>query len=156
MPDESLHLALWSTAVRESTLKRLRLVPPQKEEWRPVPGAMSFADIAQHILDSDLWLFQKLEIRTLRPIQGSAGATHISARQDYLDILDRLEQAGSRRTELIQGLSLEQMDERIVDQRFGGEVSVWWVIVRGNLDHETHHRGQLATYLRVAQIDSSE
>ena len=117
---------------------------------------MSFADIAQHILDSDLWLFQKLEIRTLRPIQGSAGATHISARQDYLDILDRLEQAGSRRTELIQGLSLEQMDERIVDQRFGGEVSVWWVIVRGNLDHETHHRGQLATYLRVAQIDSSE
>ena len=30
----------------------------------------------------------------------------------------------------------------------GQEVSVWWIIVRGNLDHEIHHRGQLS-YLRA-------
>jgi uncharacterized damage-inducible protein DinB len=156
MADESMRLALWSTAVRESTLKRLRLVPSLKEEWRPVPGAMSFSDIAQHVLDADLWLFRKLELRTLRPIHGSAGTVHISTRQDYLDILDRLKQTGTQRTGLIQGLRHEQLDERIWDERFGGEVSVWWVIVRGNLDHETHHRGQLAAYLRVAQIIGSE
>jgi uncharacterized damage-inducible protein DinB len=28
------------------------------------------------------------------------------------------------------------------------EVTIWWIIVRGNLDHETHHRGQLSVYLK--------
>ena len=33
----------------------------------------------------------------------------------------------------------------------GQEVSVWWIIVRGNLDldHEIHHRGQLSSYPRA-------
>ena len=37
------------------------------------------------------------------------------------------------------------------DDRFGGDVSLWWVVVRGNLDHEAHHRGQLATLLRIIE-----
>lgn len=156
MPDESSHLALWSTAVRESTLKRLRAVPPHKEEWRPILGAMSFADIAQHILDSDFWLFKKLEDPTLPPIEGSAGTTHIATREDYLEILSQLEQTGRKRSELVRNLTSDQMDERIPDERFGGEISIWWVIVRGNLDHETHHRGQLAAYLRIAQVARTE
>jgi uncharacterized damage-inducible protein DinB len=36
-----------------------------------------------------------------------------------------------------------------VDDRFGGEVTLWWTIVRGNLEHEAHHRGQIAVYLRI-------
>jgi uncharacterized damage-inducible protein DinB len=156
MQNEASNLATWSTAVRESSLKRLRLVPPQKENWRPVSGAMSFAEIAEHILDADLWLFRKLEVRTLSPLCGHAGTVYISTRQEYLGILGHLEQTGRQRSELIRSLSHTQMAERIFDQRFGGEVSVWWVIVRGNLDHEIHHRGQLATYLRIAQIATSE
>jgi uncharacterized damage-inducible protein DinB len=152
MDDDAANLAAWSVAVRESSLKRLRVVPPERENWRPVPGAMSFADIAQHIVDADLWLFRKLELRTLHPIQGRDGTVNISTRQEYLDILSHLAQTGNRRSELIQGLSQTQMSERIPDQRYGGEVSVWWEIVRGNLDHETHHRGQLAAYLRMAHI----
>lgn len=151
MQNDGSNLATWSTAVRESSLKRLRLVPPLRENWRPVSGSMSFAEIAQHILDADLWLFRKLEIRTLQPMYGIAGTVHITTRQEYLGILTRLEQSGRQRSELIQSLSHEQMAEQILDQRFGGEVSVWWVIVRGNLDHEIHHRGQLAAYLRIAQ-----
>jgi uncharacterized damage-inducible protein DinB len=116
---------------------------------------MSFGDLAQHILDADLWLFRKLELRTLQPMHGHAGTVHISARQDYLDILSRLDQTGKQRSELIQQLSPPQLSELITDQRFGGEVSVWWVIVRGNLDHETHHRGQIAVYLRIARIITS-
>ena len=29
---------------------------------------------------------------------------------------------------------------------------MWWIIVRGNLDHETHHRGQIAAYLRMLDV----
>jgi len=41
--------------------------------------------------------------------------------------------------------------QSVSDSRFNGYVSVLWIVLRGNLDHEVHHRGQLASYLRVLQ-----
>jgi uncharacterized damage-inducible protein DinB len=153
MIQEALSLAAWSRVVRESSLTRLRLVTAGSENWRPVPEAMSYADLAYHLLEADLWLFTKLTDHTLKPMHGHARAVHISASHEYLELLCRLEKAGVERTELIGGLSQEDLSRPITDQRFGGEVTVWWVIVRGNLDHEVHHRGQIATYLRMAHID---
>lgn len=37
----------------------------------------------------------------------------------------------------------------IFDKRFGKKVTIWWIIIRGNLDHEIHHRGQLSVYLKL-------
>jgi uncharacterized damage-inducible protein DinB len=152
MNNEASNLAAWSRAVRESSLKRLRLIPTGRENWRPVPEAMSFADVAHHLAESDLWLSKKLQVRTLEPIHGRVGVVQITSRDEYLKLLRRLEQTGVKRSELIERLSNEELSEHINDQRFGGEVTVWWVIVRGNLDHETHHRGQIAAYLRMAHI----
>jgi uncharacterized damage-inducible protein DinB len=148
-PTESENLAAFSGAVRESSLKRLRLVPEGRESWRPTPEAMSFADLAQHLIAADEWLFRKLEERALEPMVGRAGEVGEVTRERYLEMLARLEETGRQRDNLIAGLSADQLAEPIFDRRFGGEVSVWWVIVRGNLDHEIHHRGQIATYLRI-------
>ena len=149
--DHSKKLSELSDAVRESTLKRLRRVPEGFENWRITSGAMSFADIAQHTIDADYWLFKKLEIRDIGPIKGKAGSIEISDRSQFLKLLEELVQSGKQRTSLISGLSENDLDENIFDSRFGGEVSVWWVIVRGNLDHEIHHRGQIAAYLRAIE-----
>ena len=46
------------------------------------------------------------------------------------------------------GLDLSQL---VFDSRFNGYVSVLWIVLRGNLDHEVHHGGQLASYLRLLQ-----
>ena len=151
MQSESSNLAAWSRAVRESTLKRLRAVPPGRENWRPVPGAMSIAGIAQHIVDADLWLFMKLEDPTLQAMKGCTDANSVPSHQEFLAILSNLERTGERRSALIQQLTPSLLTRQMPDERFGGEVSVWWEIVRGNLDHEVHHRGQLAAYLRIAQ-----
>ena len=40
-------------------------------------------------------------------------------------------------------------NHEIPDERFGGNVSVWWILLRGNLDHEIHTRGQIALYLTL-------
>jgi uncharacterized damage-inducible protein DinB len=152
IPTESENLAAFSRAVRDSSLKRLRLVPEDRENWRATPEAMSFADQARHLIDADEWLFRKLEDRTLEPMLGQAGDAGEVTRARYLDLLARLEQTGRQRSDLIAGMSPDQLAEPIFDRRFGGEVTVWWVIVRGNLDHEVHHRGQIAAYLRVAGI----
>jgi len=154
MNERALELAEWSRAVRESSLKRLRAVPAGSENWRPVADAMSFGDLAHHIVEADEWLFRKLEARALEPIVGHAGAATITTRGQYMQLLRDLEELGAKRAQLIAGFSDEQLRERIEDQRFAGEVTVWWILVRGNIDHEIHHRGQISAYLRMAGINA--
>ena len=144
-------LVAFARAVRESTLKRLRAVPQGSENWRVSPGALSFAELAQHLLDTDDWLHAKLDDPGLEPIQAQAGTLTVADRQQYTDLLDALERSGERRERLLASLEPEAWQRQIHDARFGGEVSVWWIVVRGNLDHEIHHRGQIATYLRVLE-----
>lgn len=148
MIDEGQRLAELSEAVRESTLKRLRVVSEGLENWRPVPSAMSFADLAHHIAEADRWLFKKLESPELLPMLGEAGEGAVADRAQFLALVQDLADLGRRRSALLRGLDAAALDRRLPDARFGGEVSVWWIVVRGNLDHEAHHRGQLATYLR--------
>jgi uncharacterized damage-inducible protein DinB len=154
MNERPLELAEWSRAVRESSLKRLRAVPAGSENWRPVANAMSFGDLAHHIVEADEWLFRKLEAPALAPIVGHAGAVTITAREQYLELLRELEHLGAQRSQLIAGFSDEQLRERVEDRRFGREVTVWWIVVGGNIDHEIHHRGQISAYLRMAGINA--
>lgn len=151
---EMNQLAELADAVRDSTLTRLQLVPDGRENWRPADGMMSFADLVQHILDTDVWLLRKLQERELEPILGAPGISAVSTRKEYLELLHRLRESGEARSEYIGELSSDQIREKIFDARFEGEVTAWWIIVRGNLDHEIHHRGQTATYLRLLGIDS--
>ncbi|MCX6831991.1 MAG: DinB family protein [candidate division Zixibacteria bacterium] len=146
---ESLRLAQLSVAVRESTLKRLLQVPDGFEGWRPTEASLSFADIAQHLIDADNWLFQKLQIPELPSLQGQAGLVDIHSRADYDGLVEKLREIGERRKILVECLTDADLSRRVFDSRFSGEVEVWWIIVRGNLDHETHHRGQIAACLRI-------
>jgi uncharacterized damage-inducible protein DinB len=146
---DAKNIAELAKAVRESTLKRLRLVPEGCENWRGSSEAMSFADMAKHLIDTDEWLFKKLEIKNIEPIKGQAGLVKIENRKQYHELLEELNQTGKRRTALLENIGEEALSEMIYDARYGREVTVWWIIVRGNIDHETHHRGQIAAYLKV-------
>jgi uncharacterized damage-inducible protein DinB len=146
---ESIRLADYSRAVRESTLKRLRSVSFEDVNWRPTPSALSIADIAQHIIDADLWLFAKLRDPRHPSMRAVPGCGQVESAAAFAELLERLTQLGDERAELIASLSSADLEHQIDDDRFGGLVSVWWVIVRGNLDHEAHHRGQLAAFLRL-------
>ncbi len=123
-------------------------MPEGLENWRPVPLAMSFADLTHHIAEADRWLFKKLESPELLPMLGEAGEGAVADRAQFLALVQDLADLGRRRSALLRGLDAAALDRRLPDARFGGEVSVWWIVVRGNLDHEAHHRGQLASYLR--------
>ncbi len=146
---ESKRLAEFSQAVRESTLKRLRLVPERFENWRISSETMSFADMAKHLIDADNWLFEKLKIKNLKAMTGQPNLVEITDRNQYDDLLGELEQTGERRKSMLDKITEEELSEMIHDDRFGGEASVWWIIMRGCLDHEIHHRGQISAYLRA-------
>ncbi|HEX9799075.1 MAG TPA: DinB family protein [Thermoanaerobaculia bacterium] len=148
---ESNRLAELSLAVRDSTLKRLRRVPPGAENWRPSARSLSFADIAHHLLNADSWLFEKLVNPSLERMVAHAGEAGDTDGPRFLDLVERLENSGRERAARLAEMSQSQLETLVPDERFGGEVSVWWIVVRGNLDHEAHHRGQLATFLRILE-----
>jgi uncharacterized damage-inducible protein DinB len=144
-------LAELSLAIRRSTLKRLHQVPAGLENWRLLPDSMSFADIAQHLIDADQWLFRKLEVRDLDPLVGRSGLVHIQRREEFISLLKGLDQLGQDRARSLEKMTEEELSKTMFDSRFGGSVTIWWIIVRGNLDHEIHHRGPLGIYLRAAE-----
>jgi uncharacterized damage-inducible protein DinB len=146
---EGARLAELARAVRESTLTRLARVPHGAEFWRPTPGALSFGDVAHHLMRADEWLFAKFSDPGLAGMVASAGEAGEPTRAEFQQLIDRLQHLGEERAARLEAMSDRALAERWVDDRFGGEVTVWWTIVRGNLDHEAHHRGQLAVYLRL-------
>jgi uncharacterized damage-inducible protein DinB len=149
MISESEKLAEFAAAVRDSTIKRLKQVPAGKENWRITTNAMSIAEIAFHIIEADEWLIKKIENRDLEPMQGQTGTIKIDNNVKYSNLIVRLQQSGEKRCSFIKELDESKLQSTIFDNRFGKEVTIWWIIVRGNLDHEIHHRGQLSAYLKV-------
>ena len=153
--NEGERLAELSRATRDSTLKRLRRVPRGLENWRPLDDALSFADQAHHLVEADRWLFRKLEDPTTPSMVAQTGEAGRCSRSEFLRLLDQLKELGERRASLLAGLDATALGETVPDDRFGGDVTVWWVVVRGNLDHEVHHRGQIAMALRLSALGAA-
>jgi len=152
LSSEGLRLSEFSEAIRESTLKRLNAVPEGKENWRPLPDTMSFANLAQHLIDCDKWLFEKLKNPGLQSIRGKPGIIQVESRGEYRQIIAALTRVGEMRAHLIKHLDEKDFSKLIFDNRAVGQVKVWWLIVRGNFDHEIHHRGQIAAYLKFISL----
>ena len=54
--------------VRDSTLKRLKIVPEGYENWRISKNALSFAEIAKHLIESDDWTIKKINEPAIKSI----------------------------------------------------------------------------------------
>ena len=100
----STQLAEFSNAVRTSTIKRLQLIPAGKENWKISPGAMSSADVAYHLIQTDDWLFKKIGLKDLESIKGDTGAVEIKTRNNYLELIEELNNSGKKRAGFILSL----------------------------------------------------
>ena len=136
-------------AVRTSTLKRLKAVPEGFENWSISKNALSFVEIANHLIDTDEWLIKKIKDPAIKSILAEKGSIENCSKEEFNALILKLEKCLDRKVELINSLDKEKMESKIYDDRFNDEVSIEWIILRGNIDHEIHHRGQIAVYLRV-------
>jgi len=148
---EIKNLTSLSKAIRESTLKRLKSVPACFENWRPNSGSMSFADVAAHLIECDLWLIEKYKKHSIKHLTGKSNNVKIKNKDEYKKLLSDLSESGKTKVKFLNTLSNDDLKKSIFDDRFGKKVSFWWIIVRGNFDHEIHHRGELAVYLKLIE-----
>ena len=144
-------LIAFSKAVRDSTLKRLKAVPEGYENWCISENALSFAEIASHLIDADEWLIKKINYPATKSILAKKGSIKDCSHEEFSLLITALEESLEKKINLINSFDEEKMQSKMYDDRFNGEVSVGWIILRGNIDHEIHHRGQIAAYLRTLE-----
>ena len=140
--------------VRDSTLKRLRVVPEGYENWSSSKNALSFAEIAKHLIELDDWTIKKINEPDIESILPEEGSIDNCSNERFKELIMELERSLIRKIDFINTLDKEMMNSKIYDDRFDGEVSIWWIFLRGNLDHEIHHRGQIAVYLRILKDEN--
>ncbi|MGD8779722.1 MAG: DinB family protein [Ignavibacteria bacterium] len=141
----------FTVAVRQSTLKRLLKVPKGYECWKISPGSLSFAEVAQHLIDIDEWLIRKIETPDLKSIKTQTAIMDECSREKFINLINGLKETLEKKLKIIDNFMEEDLKKKLYDDSYDTEMSMAMLILRRNLDHETHHRGQLAVYLRVLE-----
>jgi len=139
----------FTEVVRNSTLKRLVKVPAGYENWRISPGSLSFAETAKHLIDIDEWILQKIENPELKSIETESALIKNCGREKFLELIEELKISLAKKLEFIDALEEADLAHKIYDDAYNTEMSIAMLFLRRNLDHEIHHRGQIAVYLRV-------
>lgn len=144
---EGERLARFSEWVRESSLKRFKQVSPNDRGWRPSAGQLSFADILKHLGDADRWIMailrkdEQIPSADIKPGDGKP--------ENWAGYLSALESLGKEKAGLLKKMSEAELSKELDDWEAVGKISMWLILMRGNLDHEIHHRGSLQTMLNL-------
>jgi len=139
----------FAAAVRSSTIKRLEKVPAGYENWRISPGSLSFAETAKHLIDIDEWVLQKIKDPELKSIETESAVMENCSRERFLELIKGLKIFLAKKLEFIDKLDEAGLEHKIYDDTYNTEISIAMLFLRRNLDHEIHHRGQIAVCLRV-------
>ena len=143
-------LAESAERARESTIKRLKLVPDGKENVGVPDSVMSPADIADHLIRGDRALPHLLTSRFKGKGLGLTRQKVVASRKEYDDLVSELEDLGAKRSDFIRGLSDADLRTSIRFEAIAGKGEMdFGAMLHRYLDHECHHRGTLSVYLRL-------
>lgn len=112
--------------------------------WRPAPGEFSVTELVTHIASARLMNLGAIQTGVTRyPGHGvKPGVTAASLR--------RLVLRTGKKT--IAGLVDADL-ERIIPNLAGPAFPAWRRVLGGLIEHETHHRSQLCSYLAMLQLE---
>lgn len=132
--------------VRARTLKVVNCIPPDKIEWSIKQGRFSLGDIVRHLAAIERYMYAEnaLQRQSRYPGCGKELAS------GYEDVVNFLNATHRESMEIFRGLSEEDANKKCVTPG-GAEITIWkWL--RLMAEHETHHRGQLYTYLAILNV----
>jgi len=148
--DALRRLAGFSSSIRDSTLKRLKSVPQGKENWKRTDATMSFADIAQHLIDVDQACLSALETGHLGKNLGRSGCRVVKDREEYDQLMGELERLKQVRHDFIVSLDDDKLNRKITCDRIAGIIEQdFGTTLLLLLDHEIQQRGILIVHLKI-------
>ena len=132
--------------VRSRTVKVVELVPADRIEWAPADGAMTFGDLIRHLAVIERWMF--VENVFGRPSRYTSHGRELADGRDavvaYLHAMhaETLHELGK--------LSDADLDRPATTP--AGKPLAAWKWLRGMVEHEAHHRGQIYLMLRMCGV----
>jgi uncharacterized damage-inducible protein DinB len=130
--------------VHKQTARVLSAAPDDKLDWRPGEKMFTMRELITHIPEAEIAIVRSALAGAMQKVElDLSGAT-------VADIVNTFELQHAELVEEVSKLTLDQLNEKI--QAFGREMRRI-VLLRGLIEHEIHHRGQLFTYLRLAGVE---
>jgi len=134
-------------SIRRRTLNYIRLIPSDKMGWSPKPGEFSCRDIIHHlgaaekmfamVATEGIWSYSGHTIESQEELE----AAIVSLERDHLTALNRLK-------------SLSDGDLYTSQPSLDGTPIKVWRWLMALIEHEIHHRSQLAVYLTLMGVEA--
>ncbi len=153
---ETEMLAELKEEIRGRTRTMLDKIPPDRLDWSPVEGALTLGQLLRHIWKSEQGIcklargnWEYLEKRLPEGLFAVLGDV-----EDLESELKNMEEAHREAVNLIRSLSEEELNKEYFNEKFNiGRTAR--ENIRGLIEHEAHHRGQIALYLRILRVEGS-
>ncbi len=132
-------------SIRRRTLNFIQAVPVDKLEWSPAPGEFTFGDLIRHLTAAES-MFVGAAVHGRWKYAGHAQ----HGRQELADLIASMNARHSEAMATLGGLA----DDELSNHRpslDGPPVRVWRLLM-AMIEHEIHHRSQLAMYLTLNHV----
>ena len=133
-------------SVRSRTERLIPLIPPDRLEWSPGHGALSFGDLLRHLAGTERWMWA--ENVAARPARYPGHAASLAP--GYEGTVRYVSDLHTDALSIFESLTPEQYEARVMTP--GGVRMPARKWLRAMLEHESHHRGQLYLMLRLIGV----
>jgi uncharacterized damage-inducible protein DinB len=135
----------------KTTRKFLKLVPPEKFQWKPHEKSMEMKRLCVHIAELPTWVDMAVNTDGINFATDEYKPTEVNTTEDLLNLLDNSEKkalAALQKVtddELLKTWTLKNGDQVL-------NTMTKYETVRNAYSQITHHRAQLGVYLRLLDI----
>ena len=143
-PETEHFVSNWNR-IHKQTARALEAAPDDKLDWRPKEGMFTLRELVRHMPEAE-----HLIVRSA--LAGSMQKPELDLSQSSIsEIVQAFNTNHDKLAEEVAKLTFDQLNEEI--EAFGRKMRRV-VLLWGMTEHEIHHRGQLFTYYRLAEIDA--
>lgn len=134
--------------IRERTLRVVRCIPPDKLEWTCRPGQFTLGDLVRHLAAVERYVFAE-------GVQGKPNRYPGCGREladGYERVVEFIDRLHGESMQIFARLSDADLESKSLSA--DGRPVTTWKLLRGMIEHEVHHRGQIYTYLGILGVST--
>ncbi len=132
--------------IRERTMNVINCIPPEKINWCPKKGKMTFGDIIRHIALSERYLFVEIA-KSNENVYPGFDQNKVN---NYYELVDFLIKNHQESVKILKSMDSSELQKKI-QVPSGAEITAWkWL--RAMIEHEVHHRGSIYSNLALLEI----
>ncbi len=140
----------YSDGIHQRTLNFARAIPPDKIDWSPQEGELSYGDILRHLA-----AIEKITVSAVVDGQWESYPGHgrnlAGSLDEVVDYIKTIHAGAMDRLRTLPDAELHQPRPSIT-----GRPLKAWRLLMAVVEHEIHHRSQIACYLTFMGIDAPQ